>query len=286
VIPLARCDTVTAVPGSGAQSPALCASWRLHTYTCAWVQGGILGHAYQLHGCLMACLLQVSCSPAEVCRQHSQEPQAANSNDRHGRRNCQQGQQPQQSRRQVAAASASSICQQALQQPVWFPGLHFNELWGALIAHQPSATTNRRKHTAAASGRRAGLCKQWFVLPVYAYCHKALSFSMCCVHVSRVAPLLMHSHSEHTVCLPQSTHQAALFTFQELLESPHLTLELVSLMETLPKNLDTVSHGCDKQLLGEGWGQAGSWCDLADRATCMFPSAQATRKDNQRECDM
>lgn len=28
---------------------------------------------------------------------------------------------------------------------------------------------------------------------------------------------------------------------QELLESPHLTLELTSLMETLPKNLDKVA---------------------------------------------
>jgi hypothetical protein len=32
-----------------------------------------------------------------------------------------------------------------------------------------------------------------------------------------------------------------LVCLQDLLESPHLTLELMSIMDTLPKNLDTVS---------------------------------------------
>jgi hypothetical protein len=41
-----------------------------------------------------------------------------------------------------------------------------------------------------------------------------------------------------------------LHLLQELLESPHLALELASLMQTLPKQLDKVSGPCRQSLLG------------------------------------
>ncbi|KAF6261419.1 muts domain V-domain-containing protein [Scenedesmus sp. NREL 46B-D3] len=68
-----------------------------------------------------------------------------------------------------------------------------------------------------------------------------------------------------------TTLELRLDSLQELLESPHLTLELISLIDTLPKNLD---KACSNLAVRPG-GNAGAGAAAA--ASCKDPSAQLGR---------
>lgn len=76
-------------------------------------------------------------------------------------------------------------------------------------------------------------------------------------------------------CSAPTAALPAVGPFQDLLESPHLTLELLSLMDMLPKNLDGVGWGLC-------WGKGGAGLQEVDNGCSSVPVSRSGRQQGNQ----